>query len=246
MSQWFRRMSTRPAAALRLICFPHAGGSAAFYRTWAERVSPEIEVAAVQYPGRADRLDEAVVHDAETQVRRIVAALPALHDRPIALFGHSMGAILAYEVARSLEAAGTPAAHLFVSGCRAAHIPGGRRVSELDDDRLVETLGWMGGTDAALLADTDLRAMVLPYVRGDFRLVESYRHLPDPRLSTPVTSIIGEDDKVATVDAAARWAELTSGSFDQRIFPGDHFYLVPHRDKVIAEVESRLSNGAAG
>jgi surfactin synthase thioesterase subunit len=245
MSQWFRRVDARPAAALRLVCFPHAGGSAAFFRTWTERLSPGIEMAAVQYPGRADRLDEAVVHDAETQVRRIVAALPQLADRPLALFGHSMGAILAYEVARSLEAAGTPPAHLFVSGCRAAHVPGERRVSELDDDKLVDVLTWMGGTDTTLLADPDLREMVLPYVRGDFRLVETYRHVPGPLLRTPVTSIVGEDDKVATIDAAARWAELTTGAFAQRVFPGDHFYLVPHRDKVIAEIEARLAGGAS-
>ena len=244
MSLWFRCVQSRPAASLRLICFPHAGGSASFYRSWSERISPKIEVTAVQYPGRADRLDEAVVEDAATQIRLVMAALPPLCDRPIALFGHSMGAFIAYEVARNLEAAGTAPVHLFVSGCRAAHLPpknaNGRRVSELDDDGLIKELMWMGGTDVELFADPELRAMVLTYVRGDFRLTESYRYAPDPALSVPITSINGVGDQAVPVEWGARWAELTSGGFVQRTLPGDHFFLVPHRDEVIAEIESRL------
>jgi surfactin synthase thioesterase subunit len=240
MSSWFRRVEARPAASVRLFCFPHAGGSAVFYRSWSGRISRDIELTAIQYPGRADRMTEDVIDDCPTLVRLVTAALLPRCDRPVALFGHSMGAIIAYEVARSLQEQGTAPVHLFVSGCRAADLPGARRYSDLDDDGLVETLTWMGGTDAELLADPEMRALVLPYVRGDLQLLDAYEHKPAPVLSVPVTSIAGANDEVEPPASAARWAGLTSGTFTRRVLPGDHFYLVPRRDDVIAEIEARL------
>lgn len=240
MNSWFRCVEERPAASLRLFCFPHAGGSAVFFRSWTEQVSPDIEVVAVQYPGRADRLGEPVIDEAPVLVKQLTAALLPLCDRPVALFGHSMGAIVSYEVARSMQAQGTPPVYLFVSACRAANVPAARRYSEQDDDTLAETLMWMGGTDTELLADPEIREMVLPYVRGDLHLLENYVHRPEPLLSVPITSIVGAEDPVEPPGPALGWGELTSGEFAQRVLPGDHFYLVPHRDEVIAEVESRL------
>ena len=239
MSHWFRRVEPRPDAGVRLFCFPHAGGSAVFFQTWAKQISRDVELIAVQYPGRAERMAEPIIDDAPTLVRLVTSAILPLSDRPVALFGHSMGAIVAYEVARSLQTLGAAPAHLFVSGHRAAGLPG-RRYSEQDDDALVGTLTWMGGTDAEVLADPELREMVLPYVRGDLRLLDRYAHRPEPLLSVPITSIIGADDEVESADLAAGWGDLTSGAFAQRVLPGDHFYLVPYRDQVIAEVESRL------
>jgi surfactin synthase thioesterase subunit len=240
MSHWFRCVEPRPDAAVRLFCFPHAGGSAVFFHTWSKEIARDVELTAVQYPGRAERMVEPIIDEAPTLVRQVTSAMLPLCDRPVALFGHSMGAVIAYEVARSLQTLGAAPAHLFVSGHRAADLPGQGRYSEQDDDALVETLMWMGGTDAKLFADPELREMVLPYVRGDLVLLDRYEHRPEPLLSVPITSIMGAGDQVESADLAARWADLTSGSFAQRVLPGDHFYLVPHRDQVIAEVESRL------
>jgi surfactin synthase thioesterase subunit len=238
---WLRCAEPRPWASLRLICFPHAGGSAVFYRPWAKAVSPAVEVHAVQYPGRADRFRDPFVTDAARMARLVAAAMAPLRDRPVALFGHSMGALVAYEVARVLEEQGAPAVHLFASGTRPPHARDDSwHVTDKDDDGLVAEMVKMGGTDAELLADPEMRALVLPYVRDDFRIVETYRHTPGPRLTSPVTVMIGDSDPHVDEAQAARWAEVGDGAFTQRTLPGGHFYLVPQQAAVLDTVQRGL------
>ncbi|MFF5263017.1 thioesterase II family protein [Actinomadura viridis] len=234
---WFRCVETRPWASLRLFCLPHAGGSAVFYRTWAREVGPAIELHAVQYPGRADRMSEPMVSDADRLARLIAGAMAPLLDRPFALFGHSMGAVVAYEVARLLQERGTPPVHLFASGARPPHDRGEDRVAGRDDDGLVEALAELGGTDAEVLQDPELRELVLPYVRNDFALIEGYRHRPEPRLNVPVTVLAGDSDPHADPGVAAKWRQVTdAGPCNVRVWPGGHFYLTEHRSEVIGEV----------
>ncbi|RJL20550.1 thioesterase II family protein [Bailinhaonella thermotolerans] len=243
---WLRCGENRPWAARRLVCFPHAGGSAAFYRAWS-RALPSVEVHAVQYPGRADRIAEPYVEDVARMARHVVQAVAPLLDRPLALFGHSMGALVAYETARLLEDRGAVPAHLFVSGARPAHDPD--RVDEAvagrDDDGFVAALLALGGSDAELLADPDMRELVLPYVRSDFRAVESYRHRPGPPLAAPVTALIGAEDPKVDAARAEGWRDLTRGGFALRALPGDHFYLVPSQELVMEEIRARLGVPAA-
>ncbi|MQY09515.1 thioesterase II family protein [Actinomadura macrotermitis] len=234
--KWFRCPDPRPWASMRLFCLPHAGGSAVFYRTWAKEISPAVEVHAVQYPGRADRMTEPLIGDGHQLARLIAGAMAPLLDRPAALFGHSMGAVLGYEVARLLQERGHPPVHLFASGTRAPHDRGDERVSDRDDDGLVEAMAKLGGTDAEVLQDAELRELVLPYVRNDFKLVEDYAHRAAPRLTVPVTAVIGDADAHVSREQAARWAEVTDGRFALKVLPGDHFYLVPQQSEVIGEV----------
>ncbi|MFC4909845.1 thioesterase II family protein [Actinomadura gamaensis] len=246
---WFRCVVSRPWAPLRMFCFPHAGGSAVFYRSWAEAVGPAVEVHAVQYPGRADRIADALIPDAHRLARLVAGAIAQHADRPAVLFGHSMGALVAYETARLMRERGLPLAHLFASGARAPQAWDDlrRRISTLDDDGVVAEMVALGGSDADALRDPELRELVLPYVRNDFALVESYRPREDaPPLDVPVTAIVGDADPDVPVEKAERWRATTSAGFALKVLPGDHFYLQPQRDAVVREVLARLQVPASG
>ena len=238
---WFRCAETRPWASMRLFCLPHAGGSAVFYRPWAKQVSPAVEVQAVQYPGRADRMADAPVADAHQLARLVAGAMAPLMDRPAALFGHSMGAVLAYEVARLLQERGSAPVHVFASGTRPPHDRGDdRRVSDLDDDGVVQEMIELGGTDADALREPELRELVLPYVRNDFALIEDYAHRDGTRLTVPITAIIGDSDAHVSPEQARGWAQATDGRFALRTLPGGHFYLAEQQAAVIAEIHRTL------
>ncbi|GAA2895616.1 alpha/beta fold hydrolase [Streptosporangium fragile] len=239
---WLRCPGPRPGAAVRLVCFAHAGGSATAYREWPALLPASVELHAVQLPGRADRFTEPLVDDMDVLAASVAEAMLPLLDRPVALFGHSMGAMVAYEVARVLQARGTGPARLFASGCAAPHEPRERRaVSTLDDDRFVAELTRLGGTEAEILAHRAMREVVLPYVRGDFRLLERYRHRPGPALPVPISALVGDADPVVTPAQAASWEARTTADFSLTVYRGGHFYLQPHRAEVVAEVAGALT-----
>lgn len=217
-----------PEARVRLVCFPHAGGSASFFRDWGEGL-PGIEVHAVCYPGRAERIAEPPPTDLRRLAQEIADAVTPLADRPVALFGHSMGAPVALETAAALEARGIQPVRLFASGSRNAPYPSaGARQDEEDDAAVVEQLLTLGGTDPELAADPEFQELVLPYVRADGSMFHAYVPEPDLSVRCPVTTITGDADE----DADLRpWAELTRGALEEHGVAGDHFYLVaapPH------------------
>ncbi|GAA3301621.1 thioesterase [Dactylosporangium vinaceum] len=239
---WFQRFPGSEPGRPRLLCFPHAGGAAAFYFPLAQHLAPRLAVSAVQYPGRHSRYREPLVDDIGVLADRICAALEADGDEePYAFFGHSMGAVVAFEVARRLK---TEPVRLIVSGRRAPsrYRPGA--VHMRDDEGLVNELMKVGGTDPRFLADPELRAGILPIVRNDYRAVETYRSTDPTPLTCPITALVGELDPQTSVDDAQAWVWHTTGGLNLRVFPGGHFYLNAWPEEVATEILTALAPAA--
>ncbi|MFJ4282338.1 thioesterase II family protein [Streptomyces massasporeus] len=238
---WLRNLSPAPDAAVRLVCFPHAGGSASFFFPMSRALAPDADVLAVQYPGRQDRRSEPVVTDITLLADRVADRLAAASDgRPLALFGHSMGSLVAFEVAERLQAHGTPVSALIVSGRRAPHLRREEDVHVRSDDGLVAELRALSGTDSELLGDEEILRMILPAVRGDYRAVETYLRRTPARLTCPVLALLGDSDPRVDPDEARGWADHTTAGFDLRILSGGHFYLVREQPAVLAAIRERL------
>ncbi|OIK06006.1 thioesterase II family protein [Streptomyces monashensis] len=244
-SPWFRNFQPAPDAAVRLVCLPHAGGSASFYFPVAKALSPGVEVLAVQYPGRQDRRLEPPETDLRILADRIVTALEPFTDRPYALFGHSMGAMVGFEAARRLEAAGRGPVELFVSGRRAPALDRDGDRQPGTDEEVIAEIRALNGTGSMLLDDPETRDMILPALRADYGAVRSYRYVPSPPLHCPVTALTGDSDPKAKVTEVAAWEQHTLGTFELNVLPGGHFYLLDRAREVLDTIEEHLAGASA-
>ncbi|MEU1519187.1 thioesterase II family protein [Streptomyces sp. NPDC005811] len=238
---WCRRFDPAPEAAHRLVCFPHAGGSASYYRPVATALSPRVDVVAVQYPGRQDRRNEPLIDDIGTLADQVHQALRGWDDRPLTFFGHSMGALVAFEVARRFEREGGGPVRLFASGRRAPSRHRDENVHRRDDDGIIAEVKSMSGTDDRLLGDEELIRMILPALRGDYRAVETYRSAPGATVECPVTALVGDSDPKTSVDEAQDWEKHTTADFDLRIMPGGHFYLNSRAADVLKALDDHFT-----
>ncbi len=230
--------------AVRLVCFPHAGGSASFYFPMSRTLAPRIEVLAVQYPGRQERARDAAVECIHELADRIADVIRDWPRKPVAFFGHSMGATIAFEVAHRLErTADLDLMHLFVSGRRAPSRVRRENLHECGDDALIAELRRHSATDDRLLQEPALLRMILPVLRSDYRAIETYRERPGARLHCPMTVLVGDNDPLVTRDEAEAWRAHTAGPTAVRYLPGGHFYLTEHLGQVVETVAGRLTPG---
>ncbi|MFG2877350.1 thioesterase II family protein [Streptomyces sp. NPDC048337] len=240
-ARWLRLTPAGYRPRLRLVCFPHAGGAAGFYRDWPALMPAGVELVAVQYPGRQDRLTEPRIESMEEMTAGITGALLPVLDTPVAFFGHSMGSAIAYETALRLERRhGVVPVRLFVSGRGAPHAEPAGETHLGTDDHLVASVRALGDLDAGIYDEPELRDLLLPTLRSDYKLIET--HSPDRPVpvSAPVSALGGDDDPGCAPDELLSWKEVTTARYDRRVFPGDHFYLAAHRADVVAHVTSVL------
>jgi surfactin synthase thioesterase subunit len=240
ITPWIRRYRPTDRGRTRLVCFPHAGGAATYFNPVAARFSPDVDVVALQYPGRQDRRREPCVADLATLAELITQELLALSDLPTVFFGHSMGAMLAFETAWRLEARGVgePRA-LLLSGRRAPSTVREEQVHQRDDDGLIAEMRLLNGTDASLMEDEEILRMAVHSLRGDLAAVETYVDAGH-RVSCPVTVFTGDSDPKTTVEEAERWREHAQGPFRMRVFAGGHFFLNRHLGPINDEIAAEL------
>src|ERR1051325_6521141 len=228
VGRWWVVARPNPAATLRLLCFPHAGGSASTFHAWHANLPAEAEVRAAQLPGRANRIAEPAFKRIGDLVEEIGATILPLADRPIALFGHSMGAIVSFEIARWLRRhRGVEPAHLFVSGRRAPHLPDRTNPPRYlaNDDDLLAKLAELDGTPADVFRDPELFKSLVPTLRADFEVVETYDYAGEPPLDCPITAFGGHDDTETHDGRLDAWQSQTTRTFSRHFFDGGHFFL---------------------
>ncbi|MGW6567243.1 thioesterase II family protein [Streptomyces sp. NPDC054975] len=232
-SPWIRCFHPKPAARHTLVCFPHAGGAASYYFDLSAALDPDIEMLAVQYPGRENRLFEEPAATVAELADGVVEALrPRLRRRP-AFFGHSMGGVIGFEVARRLERAGGPAPHVLVPSASSAPsvrterltAAGASQGEEESDDVVLARLMGLGGTRENVGQDPELMQLVLPAIRADLRALETYRVAEGAVVDCPVTVFVADADPDVPPGEADAWAAHTTAEAEVHLFEGDHFYL---------------------
>jgi medium-chain acyl-[acyl-carrier-protein] hydrolase len=226
-------------APFRLFCFPHAGGSSSFFNSWLAHVPKDIELIALQLPGRERRINETPLDSIEEIVGMLSSEISLLLDKPYAFFGHSMGSIVSYEVCKYLVNANNPTPnHLYLSSCRAPHIPCNEKLHNLPHDEFIEELKELNGTPKEILENQSFRDIYLPTIISDFKIVESYYRSVPFLLPVPITCFIGDND-VVNLNDLLEWKHYTN-EFSYTIYEGDHFYLNIHKNKILNVIQSNI------
>jgi medium-chain acyl-[acyl-carrier-protein] hydrolase len=227
MSKWITGQGRNENAALRLFCLPYAGGATDIFRPWSNLLPSNIEVCPIQLPGRGGRLLEPPFTNLSLLVEALTSELRPYLDRPFALFGHSMGAIIVFELARQLRSKQiNEPLHLFVSGWRAPQIPRREQPSfDLPEAEFLNKLRGLGGSPDGLLDNPKFIQLLLPLLRADFKMIQTYTYSPQPPLACSITALGGLQDHVAKQEDLEAWREQTTGAFSLRLLPGNHFFI---------------------
>lgn len=241
--RWLVRTKARQSSPrLRLFCFPYAGGGALIYRTWSSYLPEDIEVCPVYLPGRESRFNEPAFTHVSSLVRVLAHVLRPYLDIPFAFFGHSMGALISFELARYLRQAHmSEPKHLFVSAHRAPQLPDMRAsLHHLSDAAFLERLAQLGGTPQEILQQTEFMQLMLPTIRADFTLCEDYTYHAELPFTYPITAFGGIDDKTVSEQELQAWREQTQSDFTLHMFLGDHFFLREHMRELVQYISAYL------
>lgn len=240
-SRWLTRHSLRANAALRLFCLPYAGGSSLAFRGWQEALPRGVDVCPIQLPGRGARLFDPLFTRLEPLVHSLGEELLPFLDRPFALFGHSMGARVAFELSRFLRNAhGPQPVVLFVSGGRAPDAPDGKRDFELPDADFVAMLRRLDGTPTEILDNPEALQLLLPILRADFEVIQTYEYREEPPLSVRIKAFGGTRDSSTGADVILPWSRHTTGSFSLSMLPGGHFFIEESRAQLLMIIAHEL------
>ena len=239
---WFAVHRPVLQPALRLFCFPFAGGGALAYRDWCDALSPDVELCGVQLPGRESRFKEQPYTRLADLARDLAGALDPYAQVPFAFFGHSMGALVAFALARELRRRNQPGPELLmVSGRRAPQQPDpDPPIHALPEPSFLEELRELNGTPEAVFENKELLQLLIPILRADFAVCETYEYVHEDPLTCPIVAYGGIQDPDVSREDIAAWAYQTSGSFTLRMFPGDHFYLLDRSTSLLQYVIAQL------
>jgi medium-chain acyl-[acyl-carrier-protein] hydrolase len=239
---WLAKSPPAPNARVRLFCFPYGGGSASTFRAWPTALSPEVEVHPVQLPGRGPRMREPPFTDAYALVEAFLPKMSLYLDKPFAFFGHSVGGVMAFELSRRLRRDyGVEPCHLFVAAQRAPHLKyKDPIIYNLPEPQFREELRRLGGTPAEVLEHPELMEMLIPLLRADISVSQTYWCDTRHSLTCPLTVFGGLQDESDESESLAAWREHTVGRFDLKMFEGDHFFINTAQPSILDAIETTL------
>lgn len=241
---WTMAFKPNPQARMRLFCIPYAGAGASAYRDWHASIRDDVEVVGIQLPGRESRFSEPPLVSIDDIVGQLTEVIAQHGDKPFVLFGHSLGALVSYELTRAIQQLrGSTPRHLIVSGTRAPCCP--RRddpIHQLDDDTFLDRIKSFNGTPPSLLQDMELMKLFTPLLRADFRAAESYRYVDRGPIWCPVTVLGGDEDDGVPLDDLSAWSSMCRSRYDRHVFHGDHFFIHKHKAAVI-DIINRVFDG---
>ena len=247
LGSWTAGHEPNPQARLRLFCFPYAGGSALMFRIWSNALPADVEACPIQLPGRSTRLMERPFTDLSSLIQVLAQALSSLLDKPFAIFGHSLGALMGFELARQLRRQyGVSPARLFISAGCAPQIPRrGSPIHTLPAKEFLAEVRRLNGIPKEVLEHDELMEIVIPLLRADFALYEAYVYSAEPPLNCPISAFGGLQDRKVTHRDLEAWRDQTTGAFSLRMLPGDHFFLNTTQPLLLQMLSQELHRGTA-
>lgn len=240
-NKWFLKFKSNPGSKIRLFCFHHSGGGASTYYRWLDHLSTEIELIAIQLPGRENRFSEPLATNIEDIIVNLSEGFSLYKDKPYIIFGHSLGALIGFEFVKAIiHLYSMLPSQIIVSAARAPHLTYRRKsLSQLDNESLTQELKGYNGIDMNILNNNDLLSIFLPIIRKDFSLLEGYQYVRSEPFSCNMLALAGSHDKTVQTEEIRAWSEHTTGKFEYLSFAGEHFFLKDYR-KGVLEVINKI------